>query len=398
MKKILYIEANKDGTIGGSYYSLLYLIQGLDKTKYEPHVMFCQDNVLIQEFKKVTPYVYVNDFETSNDPPVKTIKDFIKWPYLLFAYIILKQKSIKKIINKIKPDLVHLNNGYATMHEWMLACYLNKIKIIAHDRGTRYPCNFRTKIFVQFLDAIISVSDSYKNNIIKQNLKVKRVFRVYNGLDVDKIIASIDSSEIDRLRREFNLDGKQPVVGIVGNIDRWKGQLVVLKAIKEVKQIYPDIKCLIVGAVCKGAESYKKELDQYIDDNDLHENIHFTGFRKDINRILSVLDVLIHASIEPEPFSRVILEGMASAKPIIGTNSGGTPEQIIDEETGKLVSMNNPQDMAEAIVFYLSDMKRANKMGEKGKQRLIEMFSINKMVEDIENIYENIFHINKKIL
>ena len=56
-KRILYIEANRDGTIGGSYYSLLYLLQGVDKSKYELHVLFCQDNVLIPEFRKVTPHV-----------------------------------------------------------------------------------------------------------------------------------------------------------------------------------------------------------------------------------------------------------------------------------------------------------------------------------------------------
>ncbi len=388
MKKILYIEANKDGTIGGSYYSLLYLVQGLDKTKYEPHVMFCQDNVLIPEFKKVTPYVYINDFGPSNSATVKSFKDIIKWPYLLFADVFLKQLTIKKIINQIKPDLVHLNNGYAAMHEWVLACYLNKIKVIAHDRGTRYPCSFRTKLFVRFLDAIISVSDSYKDNIIKQNLKVKRMFRVYNGLDVDKIFKTVNFSEKDKIRSEFGINGNQPVAGIIGNIDRWKGQHVVLEAIKIVKQFYPGIKCLMVGSVCKGAEAYKKEIDKYVRDNSLDENIIYTGFRKDIPNILNILDILLHASIEPEPFSRVILEGMAFGKPIIATNSGGTPEQIVNGETGILVPMENSEKIADAIIYYLRDIERAKKIGEKGRQRLIEMFSIRRMVEEIENIYK----------
>ena len=75
MKKILYIEANTDGTIGGSYYSLLYLLQGLDKTRYEPHVMFCQENVLIPEFKAITPYVYINNFGPSGNGPAKTLNN-----------------------------------------------------------------------------------------------------------------------------------------------------------------------------------------------------------------------------------------------------------------------------------------------------------------------------------
>jgi glycosyltransferase involved in cell wall biosynthesis len=391
MKRILYIEANKDGTVGGSYYSLLYLLQGLDKNKYEPHVMFYQEHVLVQEFKKVTPHVYVNDLETTNDPSIRSIKDFIKWPYLLFAYIILKQRSLRKILNTIKPDLVHLNDSYDTMHEWMLACHLNKIKVVAHDRGTRYPCNIRTRMFVRYLDAIISVSDSYKNQVIKQDLKVKRIYRVYNGLDIDKMATEMTPDRRKKYFKDFELDEKQPVVGIIANIDRWKGQHVVLRSINEVRKSYPQIRCLIVGSVCKGAAGYKAELDKYVTDNNLGNNIFFTGFRRDVPNILNILDILLHGSVEPEPFGRVILEGMAAGKAIIATNAGGTPEQIIDGETGLLVSMDDHHEMAEAIKFILVDPKRAQKLGENAKNRLSEKFSIKKMVEETESIYSDIF-------
>lgn len=392
MKKILYIEANRDGTVGGSYYSLLYLVQGLDKTKYEPHIWFCQDNFLVPEFKKVTPHIYINNFGPSVSSPLEHINDFIKWPYRFFTKIILKQFKLKRIINKIKPDLIHLNNGYAAMHEWMLAGYLHNIKTVAHDRGTRYPCSFQTKLFVRFLDAIISVSDSYKKNVVMQNLKVKRLYRVYNGLDLEKIVNKSDVKNKYICKKEFGIVDNKPVVGIIGNIDKWKGQYVVLRAIKEVKKKHPEIKCLIVGKVALRSGNYKQELDKYIIDNDLKENIIFTGFRNDVPDILSLLDIMIHASIEPEPFGRVILEGMAAAKPIVATNSGGTPEQIIDGETGILVPMNDSGKMADAIIYYLSDMKMAKEIGEKGRQRLIEIFSIKKMAEETEKVYEDIFN------
>ena len=125
MKKILFIESNRDNTVGGSYYSLLYLMQGLNKSKYELHIIFCQDNMLVPELRKVTPYVYINNFGPSQSIPLKTPGDVIKWPYRVLDKLLLKQIKLKRIIDEIKPDLVHLNNGYACMHEWMLACSLS---------------------------------------------------------------------------------------------------------------------------------------------------------------------------------------------------------------------------------------------------------------------------------
>ena len=366
------------------------------KSKYEPHVLFYQDNVLIPEFKKVTPHVYVNDLNPSVSAPVRTLGDFVKWPYRLFRDIFMPQLKIRKILNIIEPDMIHSGNGYAALHEWMLACYLNKIKFIAHDRGTRYPCSMRTKFFVRFLDATISVSNAYMENLTRQNLKVKRIRRVYNGLDVEQMVAQNVGFDRNKLKAEFNISENGPIIGILGNIDRWKGQLVVLLAVNSVKKIYPNIKCLIVGPVCGGSEPYNAQLDIYINENNLSETVIFFGYRKDVPNILSILDILIHASIEPEPFGRVILEGMAAGKPIIGTNSGGTPEQIVDGETGILVPMNDDEGMAQAMLFYLNDMKRAKVMGEHETQRLIEMFGIKRMVVETEKVYEEIFPVKKE--
>ena len=391
MKKILYIEANKDGTIGGSYYSLLYLVQGLNKSKYEPHVIFCQDNILIEKFKKVTPYVYIYDFPAAVSAPIRTLKDIIKWPCLLLVEVLLSQPKILKVLKDISPDLVQINNGYATLHNWVLASYFTGVKIVAHDRGTRAPCSYRTKYFARYLDAIISVSESYKNNAIKQNLRAKHICRIYNGLDVEYILGKVDVNEQQKLRKDFGIEANQPVVGIVANIDSWKGQLVLVKAILQVKKTVPNIRCLIVGPICKGAEEYKREIDKYIADNALNTSVTFTGFVKDIPNILGLLDVLCHASIEPEPFSRTILEGMAAGKPIVATNSGGTPEQIIDGETGILVPMNDPEKMAEAILYLLMNKNEAEEMGRKGRERLNQLFSISRMVKETEAFYEDIF-------
>ncbi len=390
MKKILYIEANRDGTVGGSYYSLLYLIQRLDKSKYEPHVLFCQEHFLLSEFKKVTPNVYVDNFGPSSSNSVENLADLFKWPYRLLTKVLLKQFTISKIINNIRPDIVHLNNGYSALHEWILACRMNKIKIVAHDRGTRYPCTFQTRLFVRLLDAIISVSESYKENVLKQNLKPRKLRRIYNGLDVEQIENLIDHKASEEFRNYLGLRTGQPVVGIIGNIDKWKGQHVLISAIKQVKKFYPDIKCLIVGKPVLRAGLYMDELQNDVKNSCLEDNVVFTGFRTDVANILNLFDILVHASIEPEPFGRVLLEGMALGKPIIATNAGGPVEIVVDDVTGLLVPMNDPASMANAITTLLGNPAKAIEMGKRGKERLMSTFSTNKTVSEIEKLYEEI--------
>jgi glycosyltransferase involved in cell wall biosynthesis len=391
MKKILYIEANRDGTIGGSYYSLLYLIQGLDRAKYEPHVLFYQDHVLIPEFRRATPFVYVKNWKTAAGRRVVRMVDAIWWPYDFWMDVVRPQPQIGRFLDPIKPDLVHFNNSYAVMHEWMLACRLRNIKIISHDRGTRAPCSLRTRLFVRLLDATISVSESCKSQLVRQRLPVKRIRRVYNGLDVERMDAMVRGADTTRLLRELNPTGSRPLVGIVANIDRWKGQIVVLRAVKKLKATYPHIQCLIVGQTVRGAEPYELELKRFVSDQGLENNVVFTGFRKNTPEIMSLMDVLVHASIEPEPFSRVILEGMALSKPIVATDAGGCPEQIRHGETGLLVPTGDAEKMADAINWYVRDPNRAGAIGEAARRRLESEFSIRNMVDGVERVYEDVF-------
>ncbi|MFO0754194.1 MAG: glycosyltransferase family 4 protein [Thermodesulfovibrionales bacterium] len=391
MKRILYIEANNDGTVGGSYFSLLYLLQGLDKTRYEPHVLFCQEHPLLSEFRKVTPHVYIADFSPSSSKGGREVFGCLTFIPRFFCDIVLKQRVPWKMIRAIRPDMVHLNNGYAALHEWIVSCLLQRVKIVVHDRGTPYPCSFRTRLLVRYLDAIISVSESYKRNIIRQGLKVKRISRIYNGLALEAVGGDVAPGDGDRVREEFGVEKDAPLLGIVGNIDRWKGQMVAVGAVRKIRERYPSVVCLIVGAVCRGAEGYRRELDAYVREHGLEGKVIFTGFRHDVPRIVNALDVLLHASIEPEPFGRVLLEGMAFAKPIVATDGGGVPEIIVRGVTGLLVPMNDAGALADAALYCLDHPDEARRMGEKGKRRLVEEFSGSRVAREVERVYEEVF-------
>ncbi|HEY5997798.1 MAG TPA: glycosyltransferase family 4 protein [bacterium] len=397
MKRILYIEGNRDGTVGGSYYSLLYLIQGLDRSKYEPHVLFFESNRLIPEFAKVAVSVRVEDLRASNSDCCGSLVDVLRWPYELLVDVIARQPRIGRIIREVRPDLVHLNNGYSGMHDWMLACRLNGLRIIAHDRGTSCPCSLRTRMLVRLLDAVICVSESFRDNAVRQGLRVP-FYRVYNGLDVHvSSLKHADTSSAE-VRRSLGVSEGRVVLGMVGNILRWKGQAVVLRALRTIVRNHPDVVCVFVGDVPRGEEEYKRELEEYVLAHGLQDHVVFAGYRKDVADVLQTVSVLVHASISPEPFGRVILEGMAAGKPVVGTDAGGAAEIIVNGQTGLLVPMDDAPALAEALDSLLRDPARAIEMGRRGRRRVIEDFSAARMVGETERVYDKVFASRRNVL
>lgn len=389
-KRILYIEANMDGTIGGSYYSLLYLLEGLNKDRYEPFVIFCEDNILIPKFRNVTKSVILYNYEPSSSYPLRTCRDFIKLPLRFCKHLLFKQFDLRKILLSIRPDLVHLNNSYTSNHEWILACWLNNAKIIAHDRGSRPPASLQTKLFVKMLDAIVCVSDAYLKNILDQGLKPKKAVRVYNGLDPNMFDKFLSQPTRQLIRNSLGIDHNEILVGMIGNIDYWKGQLVFVKSIKQILDIHGSVKAIIVGKTARAAGKYEEEIRKYIQENGIYDKVSLLGFRKDVPELLTAMDIFVHASVEPEPFGRVILEAMAMAKPIVATNGGGTPEQLVHGKSGLLVPMNNSKLMAQAVQQYIEDMQKAKEFGNNALKSLKQNFSIANMVHGIEKVYEEV--------
>jgi glycosyltransferase involved in cell wall biosynthesis len=387
-KRILYIESNLDGTIGGSYYSLLYLLEGLNKELYDPYVLFCQDNILIPKFKEVAKAVIINNY----DPSVSN--NFFSWKTIprLIRDILLKQFHLKLILNQVNPDLIHLNNGYTANHEWMLACRLNNIRIVAHDRGDRLPATLQTRFFVRFLDATISVSDAYKNIVVEQGLKPKRIRRVYNGLDTKKFRKYVSKNNRQRLREELRINQDTILVGMVGNIDYWKGQLVFVKALHALMHECPHIQGIIVGNTPKGSEGYEEDIQLYLKANKLDDRVKLLGFRHDVPQLLNAMDIFVHASVEPEPFGRVILEAMAMGKPVIATKPGGPCEIIEEGITGYLVPMNDHIAVKDAILRYVNNPCMSTEMGIAAKKVAEIKFSVSQMVEGVEKVYDEIFN------
>ena len=115
-----------------------------------------------------------------------------------------------------------------------------------------------------------------------------------------------------------------------------------------------------------------------------------TGYRSDVADCVNALDVMIHASTDPEPFGRVLLEGMALRKPLVASRGGAVPEIVVDGETGLLFEPGDADDLDHALGDLVGNTGRRNRMGEAGYRRLIDEFGLDRNVERTQNLYRSL--------
>ena len=177
---------------------------------------------------------------------------------------------------------------------------------------------------------VIANSQATASALIARGGSRARVDVVYNGLD-PAIADAVTDAQAASLRASLGL-GSAPVLGLFGRIAPWKGQDVAIRAMALLAD-RPDVQLVIVGDALFGEESYAAEMRALVAQLGLGARVHFLGFRNDVPVLMRAVDVLVHTSTAPEPFGRVIAEGMLAERPVIATAGGGASEIVKAGET-----------------------------------------------------------------
>ncbi len=365
MKNILYLNPSAD--IGGAERSLYQMLILLDKKEYQPLVILPQ-GPLVKDLQDAGI-----KFHIINRKIIEAHSIF----GLLFASLYLA-----KLVKKYNVTIIHANSKYCCRIA-LWASFLTGSKLFLHWRDLniwpdekRYINWFRRRV------NIITVSRAVKNYLCDKNIKARNIDVLYDPIDpkYEKTYSP------NKYRSQFSID-KEFVLAITGRIDSWKGHIVLVKAL--ALSGITNLKLLIAGTYhLVNNPSFKVQLEQCIKDNNLTRNIQFIGSRDDMEKVLSVVDVVIVPS-DHEPLGMVVLEAMASGKPVIGSDTGGIRETIIDGITGLLFEPGNIQNLAEKIKLLYTDSSLARKLGEAGRKRYLENFNEDIFVKVLNNIYKS---------
>jgi glycosyltransferase involved in cell wall biosynthesis len=198
---------------------------------------------------------------------------------------------------------------------------------------------------------------------------------VYDGFDAAPFTDT--NVDLSALRAEFGADGLR-IVGVFGRITQWKGQDVVLRALVNV----PSVNVVFAGEEEDAASG--EELRLLAHELGIAHRVRFLGFRKDVPHLMRAVDCIVHVPTDPEPFGRVVVEGMLARRPVIASRAGGIPEIIENRVTGILITPGNPNELAEALRRIFSDPVSAAEIAANGQARALAGFSDKRMLSEIE--------------
>lgn len=298
--------------------------------------------------------------------------------------------NLKKTIHEFKPDLIHAFTVSTVRRTFLMRLLNIKTPLTATIHDALLPSNFgknQTTFIVnslnKFHNRIIIVSEATKSIAIEQGLNKDKINVIYNGIPINP----------NHVRLDSNI--KNFTVGCFGRITPGKGQMILIEAANILKGYIPELNVLIIGKVSSGipgSDEYLKNLKDYIKVHHLENTIQLIDWTDNIDNYYKKLNVYTLCSIIPDSFPNVNLEAMNHKVPIIAVDIGGSREQIDNGITGYIIPPNNSSILAEKLLYLYNNPNQAVEMGEKGYERLIEKFSIQKYTDEHLKHYNQILN------
>ena len=354
MRQLTVLHIDFEKTWRGGQQQILWLIEGLKKAGHKNFVLCGSGSALSFKLKE-------NGIDYFTAHPL----------FELDIFAVLKTAGI---INKIRPDIVHLHSAHAhTIGILAVKISSHKPKVVS---SRRVDFHIKSKWKYLCADKIIAISQGVKKVLLSDGIPEKKISVVRSGVDLSRF-AGVSGSY---LYNELGIKSSQPVVGIVAALAPHKDYRNFLKAAQLVKKEIPDAVFLIVG---EGDQ--KKELIDFAGSLGMACSTIFTGFRNDVPQILSILSVFVLSSYL-EGLGTSLVDAMASGLPVVATEVGGVPEVVKDGVTGFLVPARNHILLSEKIIEILKNKNLRERFSEQGKI-LSQNFSKEKMAEGTERVY-----------
>ena len=290
---------------------------------------------------------------------------------------------LSRVIKRLGPDVVHAHDPHGVA---MAALALS----MGSSGGGPAPAfvgsrrvdfhlsrNSLSRWKYRQVDMFIAASEAIRRILIADGTPADRVVTVHEGIDVEHVEAAPPVN----VHEAFWLPHHAPVVGNIAALVPHKGQQHLVGAAHLVVQQMPDARFIILGE-----GELRDSLERQVRDHHLEKHVLLPGFRTDVIGCLKGFDVFVLCSLT-EGLGTSLLDAMAAAKPIVATTAGGIPEVVEDGVTGFLVPPRDDQALAAAILRLLGDPDLRARMGQAGRRRVAERFSVERMVAGTAAVY-----------
>ena len=300
-------------------------------------------------------------------------------------------KELKKIFSERKFDVVHTHSSKAgvlgraaawkvkvpfvthTVHGQAFHAYEKPWKNFFYINAERWAAKRCHKIY--------AVAQAMIDQCVKAKVAPREKYKVvYSGMEIGDFLNSKPEPE---LRKKLGIPENARVIGTVSRLFPLKGYEYFLPLAQAVAKVCPDVHFLIVGN-----GTMREWMDQEIASFGMTDKFHFAGLVPpyEVYRYIALMDILAHLSLR-EGLPRCVVQALASGKPALGFSLDGTPEVIIDGETGYCAKAKDVKTIVASAIHILSTPGLAEQMGKNGKKMVAEKFNWHKMADILEDEY-----------
>ena len=243
--------------------------------------------------------------------------------------------------------------------------------------------------FIELYDASIFTMKQY----VKESLRIKEIAIIPPSIDpLSKKNKPLPDSYILSTLKKYDVNPDNPIITQVARFDPWKDPLGVIDVYRIVKKKIPEVQLLLVAGMARddpeGWTYYEKSARYAGNDYDIHFLTDLVGVKDlEVNAFQRASDVILQKSIR-EGFGMSVTEALWKEVPVVGSNVGGIPLQIIDGATGFLT--NTVQETAEKTIYLLKHQNEAGKMGEKGREHVLKNFLITRHLKDYLKLFSRL--------
>jgi len=293
--------------------------------------------------------------------------------------------ALVRLVRRERIQVINAHRAEGHLCAALASLLLREKVVVVRTRGdVRSPKGhwLNRILHHRLTDAIVLPSKAMRKPVSEAlGLSANKLCLIPPGVDLRRF-ANLRSKE--EWRKTLGWTDQGTVVGIVGRYSPVKGHRVFLKAAHLVLKANPQTTFVIVG---HEAQIKTADLQGLARRLGFADRVRFTGFVPDVTPYIGAFDVAVVASLGSEVICRVTLEYMAAAKPVVGTTVNAIPEIVVHGSTGLLVPPGNPGAMSEAILSLAQNPQKARALGQAGRRRVEEEFTIDHLVQRTEALY-----------
>jgi glycosyltransferase involved in cell wall biosynthesis len=295
-------------------------------------------------------------------------------------------RALRRLLGQEGVDILNTHSSLDSWVGFLAWQTLRNRPILVRTRHLSTPVkqSWPTRRLYQAPAAIITTGENIVA-LLKERLGVPetRLFAIPTGVPLAEFAPRPPDPD---LRASLKLPRDTFVFGTVSVLRSWKGHLFALEALKILLEAGHPCHLLIVGD-----GPYRPVIEARLAALNLGNHVRLAGYQERVADWLALMDVLVMASYAHEGVPQAALQALAMAKPVAAARVGGIPEVIIPEETGLLTPPKDAPALAQAMLRLLQDAALREKLGRQGRRLVLENFSLERMAEKVEAVYNAVF-------